>query len=76
MERYDWSKATRGKHAARFPANTHAVVIEPEVYAAFGSAEAVNQALTLLLKLRDQLPLAKTKPKAKTSTRRRTKKAG
>jgi len=45
MDRYDWSKATRGRFAKRFPRSAHAVVIDPAVWPSFGSAEAVNEAL-------------------------------
>ena len=52
LARYDWSKARRGRYAARFPRTAHAVVIDPEVYEQFGSADAINSALALILKLR------------------------
>jgi hypothetical protein len=45
LDRYDWSKATRGRFAKRFPRDAHAVVIDPALWASFGSAEAVNEAL-------------------------------
>jgi hypothetical protein len=45
LERYDWSKATRGRFAKRFPRDAHAVVIDPALWPSFGSAEAVNDAL-------------------------------
>ena len=52
LSRYDWSKASRGRHAERFPRDAHAVVIDPEVWPQFGSAEAVNEALLALIRLR------------------------
>jgi hypothetical protein len=45
LDRYDWSKATRGRLAKRFPREAHAVVIDPALWPSFGSAEAVNEAL-------------------------------
>ena len=45
MARYDWSKATRGRFATRFPREAHAVVIDPSIWPSFGSADAVNAAL-------------------------------
>ena len=50
--RYDWSRAQRGRHAARFPREAHAVVIDPAVYAEYGSADAINAALALLLRIK------------------------
>lgn len=45
LERYDWTKATRGRFAKRFPRDAHAVVIDPALWPNFGSARAVNEAL-------------------------------
>jgi hypothetical protein len=45
LDRYDWSKATRGRFAKRFPRDEHAVVIDPTLWPSFGSADAVNDAL-------------------------------
>lgn len=45
LDRYDWSKATRGRFAKRFPREAHAVVIDPALWPNFGSAEAINEAL-------------------------------
>jgi hypothetical protein len=67
LARYDWTKATRGRHAARYPRTAHAVVIDPELYAQYGSADAVNSALALLLQLRaslTQLPATPRRGKA------------
>lgn len=52
LARYDWSKARRGRYAARFLRTAHAVVIDPEVYEQFGNTDAINSALALILKLR------------------------
>jgi len=68
LERYDWTKARRGHHASRFPRTAHAIVIDPELYERFGSADAINAALSLLLELQtslDRLPKRRRKgPKA------------
>ena len=57
LERYDWDKAARGRHARRFPKGAHAVVIAPELWRHFGTADAVNDGLRVLLKM---ATLAKT----------------
>lgn len=46
----DWSKATRGKYAARFPRDAHAVIIDAKLWPHFGSAQAVNEALRVIVK--------------------------
>lgn len=51
MERYDWGKAIRGRHAHRFPKEAHAVVIAPELWRYFETADAVNDGLRVLLKV-------------------------
>lgn len=52
LARYDWTKARRGRYAARFPRTAHLVVIDPALYEHFGSAAAVNEALALVVKIR------------------------
>ena len=42
---YDFSKAVRGKHAARYAAGTNVVVLEPDVTAEFRTAKEVNDVL-------------------------------
>jgi hypothetical protein len=60
-ESYDFSKGTRGVHAARYaegaeilvdgnPQEPTVVVLEPDVSAVFPDAESVNEALRLLIK--------------------------
>ena len=49
LDRYDWSKASRGRYASRFPCDAHAVVIAPELWKHFGDAAAVNDALRVLV---------------------------
>lgn len=55
LSRYDWSKARRGRYAERFPREAHAVVISAELYDKYGSAEAINEALALLLRIKTSL---------------------
>jgi len=50
---YDFSTARRNPYAERANMQTNIVVIEPELYKAFPSAEAVNEALRLVLKAGD-----------------------
>jgi hypothetical protein len=41
----------RGKYAARYQEGTNLVLLDPDVAAAFPTAETVNEALRLVLKL-------------------------
>lgn len=43
---------TRGKYAARYRAGTNLVLLEPEVARAFPNDKAVNEALKLVMKLK------------------------
>jgi hypothetical protein len=42
---YDFSGGTRGKYSDRYARGSNVVVLEPDVAAAFPTAEAVNAAL-------------------------------
>jgi hypothetical protein len=44
--------STRGKYAEQYRAGTNLVLLEPDVASAFQSAEAVNEALRLVIQLR------------------------
>jgi hypothetical protein len=49
---YDFAKmkgGVRGKYAGRYRAGTNLVLLDPEVYKAFPTAEAVNQTLRAAL---------------------------
>jgi hypothetical protein len=46
----DFSKAVRGKYAERFALGSNIVMIKPEIFAAFPSEEAVNDALERLMR--------------------------
>jgi len=49
---YDFAKmkgGVRGKYAKRHRAGTNIVLLDPEVYKAFPTAEAVNEALRAVL---------------------------
>ncbi len=51
---YDFFKlkgGVRGKYAARYHQGTNLVLLEPDVAEVFPTAEAVNEALRLLMKL-------------------------
>ncbi len=59
-DEYDFSNARPNPYAECANRDTNIVVIEPELYAAFRSAEAVNEALRLVVKaasLTNQLPV-------------------
>ncbi|MGA3264412.1 MAG: hypothetical protein ABSC47_10260 [Terracidiphilus sp.] len=47
---YDFTHAVRGKYAKRFPRDVVMVTLAPDVAAAFPDADAVNEALRVLLK--------------------------
>jgi hypothetical protein len=47
---YDMTGGVRGKYAKRFPQDVVMVTLAPDVAAAFPDADAVNEALRLLLK--------------------------
>jgi hypothetical protein len=51
LDEYDFSKGVRGKYAERYAAGTNVVVLAPDVAAAFPDAEAVNEALRVLVKI-------------------------
>jgi hypothetical protein len=64
---YDLEKSRPNPYAVRWPQGAHAVVVDDEVWNHFGSVEAVQEALRLVIAIRE---LAKV-PKAR--SRRRTK---
>jgi len=54
-EEYDFSSmkgGIRGKYTKQFQAGTNLVLLDPEVYAAFPTAEAVNNALRACLAIK------------------------
>lgn len=55
---YDFRGGVRGKYVARYRVGTNVVVLDPDVAAAFGNAEAVNRALRALL---DVVPIRRAK---------------
>ena len=59
---YDFSGAVRGKYAGRFPRNAVAVVLDPDVAAAYPDAASVNRALRAIL------AAAPAKPKSRRRT--------
>lgn len=58
---YDFSKAVRGKYAARVARGTNVVVLAPDVAQAFKTSKAVNDALRSQLKRK---PARKAKRRA------------
>ena len=64
---YDFSKAVPNPHAARLKRGTNVVLIEPELFMAFPSEAAVNDALRLLLKAGAQAVKGKIQRQAKAS---------
>ena len=64
---YDFSKGVRNPYAARFAKGSNLVLIDPELFKAFPSEEAVNQALRILLKAGAQAVKGKPHKQAKAS---------
>ncbi len=48
---YDFSGGIRGRYAARYREGTNVVLLDPDVAAAFATAESVNRALRALLEV-------------------------
>lgn len=57
--REDLGKGVRGKHLKAYRAGTNLVRLDPEVAAAFPSDDAVNEALTSLIKVAQHAGLKK-----------------
>ena len=57
---YDMSGGVRGKYANRFPKDVVMVTLTPDVAAAFPDADAVNEALRVLLKAAKKAASAST----------------
>jgi len=51
LPEYDFRGAVRGKYYERYRQGSNVVLLEPDVAAAFPTAQAVNRALRLLLAL-------------------------
>jgi hypothetical protein len=51
LDDYDFSKGVRGKYARRYAAGSNVVVLAPDVAATFPNADAVNEALRMLMKI-------------------------
>lgn len=57
LQRYDWSKATRGRLAAKATkASALLRILDPELAAHFPDSRSVNDALRALLALDEALP--------------------
>jgi hypothetical protein len=57
IDRYDWSKAVRGKYAAKAAKASALVrILDPQLARRFPDSRSVNQALRVLLELEDALP--------------------
>ena len=49
LSRYDWNQSSRGRHVEQARRSLPQVWIEPDLFAHFGSSEAVNTALRALV---------------------------
>ena len=64
LERYDWSKATRGRYAGKLKMGSPMRRLDDDLLDAFPNSEAVNEALRAVLALSTVLPtLARRKGK-------------
>ncbi len=57
---YDFSGGVRGKYAGRFPGVVKAVLLDPDVAAAYPDSKAVNRALRAVLKAAPRRVAAKS----------------
>ena len=62
LPEYDFSGGVRGKYASRYAECTNFVKLDPDVYKAFPTADAVNEALRSLIKS-EKTPPVVTKSK-------------
>lgn len=65
IERYDWSRAERGRYAAKASKATVLLrMLEPELAARFPDSRSVNAALRAVLAVQAALPTRKTRRRA------------
>jgi hypothetical protein len=62
---YDMRGGVRGKYASRFPKDVVMVTLAPDVAAAFPDADAVNEALRMVLKAARRAGQSKSKKAAR-----------
>ena len=74
-KRSDFGKLVRGKYAARVSAGTNVVILEPAVAKAFPTDKAVNDALRILLEVKEATARL-TRRSTRTPRRRRSAPAG
>lgn len=56
LERYDWSKATRGRYAGKLKISSPMRRLDADLIDAFPNSKAVNEALRAMLALGSVLP--------------------
>jgi hypothetical protein len=64
---YDFSKGVKNPYAAKFRKGSNVVLIDPELFKAFPSEDAVNSALRILLKAGAQAVKGKQQKQSKAS---------
>ncbi len=74
-KRSDFGKLVRGKYAARVAAGTNVIVLDPAVARAFPTDRAVNDALRVLLEVKEATARL-SRRSARTPRRRRSAPAG
>ena len=60
---YDFSSGERGRHHQAFQAGNNLILLDPDVAAVFKDANAVDEALRLLLKLAQEHTVSLSRPK-------------
>ena len=63
LARYDWSRARRGHWAGRLR-TPKSVLVSSDLYARYGSDEAIVRTLEAALQLRDAVPAPKKRGRA------------
>lgn len=64
LTRYDWSRARRGRYAARKLRTAKVVLVAPDIYEHFGGPERINEALRTLVQLSRVVAPRHRKPRA------------
>lgn len=66
LDRYDWSRATRGRLAKRVAAKgSNLRALDEDVAAAFPDSESVNAGLRALLTIRGAVPATRRRAKSR-----------
>ena len=70
LKREQLGKGVRGKYFRQYPQGSNVVVLQPEIYKAFPTSEAVNQALASLLAVTRETVRLTSRSSGRAKTRR------